>query len=552
MQLRCGAGPPPMSDAPLPSDLPKPVIRGRRRHDAWLIWLVPVIAAVAGLVLVVRGYMAAGPTITISFKTAEGLDESTTTVKYKNVVVGKVSAIRLDNEENRVIVTVNLTRDAEPFAVADTRFWVERPRLDLGGISGLTTLLSGAYIGIDVGTSTEPRREFEGLETPPPITHTQQGLRLLLSSYNLGSLNIGSPIYFHQLPVGRIVGYELDPDGSAVTLHAFVEAPYDRYVNAGTRFFNISGVSVELGANGLEVSAQSLLSLVAGGIAFEPDPGSPAQPVEQNSRFLLYPTRTAALPPPDGPSALVRMRFFQSVRGLSPGAPVELNGLDIGEVIDIALDYDRGQHKVFAEVTAEIFTSRLGQVYDKLGRGKGLDAAEATLERLMEYGLRAQLRAGNLITGQMYVALELPEKPQRNATAGNGRPLEIVTVPGGVDQILNQLAELIQKLNSMPFHDIGRQLNSTLGSADKLLLRLDTELAPEARRTLGEVRATLGSVRGKLESGDGSVVQDAQRTFDEVGRAARSLRCLTDYLQRHPEALLRGKPAGSPPPPSGE
>jgi paraquat-inducible protein B len=236
----------------------------------------------------------------------------------------------------------------------------------------------------------------------------------------------------------------------------------------------------------------------------------------------------------------------------SPGAPVELNGLDIGEVIDIALDYDRGQHKVFAEVTAEIFTSRLGQVYDKLGRGKGLDAAEATLERLMEYGLRAQLRAGNLITGQMYVALELPEKPQRNATAGNGRPLEIVTVPGGVDQILNQLAELIQKLNSMPFHDIGRQLNSTLGSADKLLLRLDTELAPEARRTLGEVRATLGSVRGKLESGDGSVVQDAQRTFDEVGRAARSLRGLTDYLQRHPEALLRGKPAGSPPPPSGE
>jgi paraquat-inducible protein B len=503
-------------------------------------------------VLIVRGYMAAGPTITISFKTAEGLDASTTTVKYKNVVVGKVADIRLAEDQSEVLVTVDLTRDAERFAVEDTRFWVERPRVDLGGISGLTTLLSGAYIGVDVGTSTEPRRNFQGLETPPAVTHTQQGLRLLLSSYNLGSLNIGSPIYFHQLPVGRIVGYELDPDGSALTLQAFIESPYDRYVNAGTRFFNISGVNVSLGANGLEINAQSLLSLVAGGIAFEPDPGSPQEPVAQNSRFLLYSSRVAAMPPPEGPSTLVRMRFFQSVRGLSPGAPVELNGLDVGEVIDISLDYDRGQHKVFAEVTAEIFTSRLGSVYEKLARGRGTDAADATLERLMQYGLRAQLRAGNLITGQMYVALELPEKAPRQGAAIGGRPLEIITIPGGVDQILNQLAELIQKLNAMPFQEIGHQLNSTLGNADRLLLRLDTELAPEARRTLGEVRATLGSVRGKLEADDGSVVQDAQTAFDEIGRAARSLRGLTDYLQRHPEALLRGKSAGSSAPANGE
>lgn len=536
-----------MSDEPRPADpahpadLPRPVVRGRRRQDTLLIWLVPIVAALAGMVLVVRSWQSAGPSIDISFKTAEGLDE-TTTVKFKNVVVGTIEYIRLSSDRENVIVRVNLSRDVEDYLVEDTRFWVERPRVDLGGISGLNTLVSGAYIGMDVGTSEEPQREFVGLEVPPPITNTQKGLRLELSSFSMGSLSIGSPIYLHQLRVGRIVGYDLDADGKAVTLQGFVDAPYDRYVNVNTRFWNVSGVNVTLDANGLQVNTQSLLSILSGGIAFEPSSISGVEPAPQNSRFLLYASRDAALPPPEGPSATVRMRFFQSVRGLAAGAPVEFNGVGIGEVTSIALDYDRVQHRAFGEVIAEIFPDRLGRVQQKLGKPGGKEASpEETLRRLLEHGMRAQLRSGSLITGQLYVALELPDKPTQIKLNADGGMLEIVTVAGGMDQILNQIGELVQKLNTMPFGDIGKNLSSTLKSADGLLLRLDTELAPEAKKTLSEVRATLGEVRGNLESGDASLVQDAQATLGEVSRAARSLRLLGDYLQRHPDALLRGK-----------
>lgn len=531
-----------MSEDPL-SDLPQPQLRNRRRSDSWLIWLLPAIAVVAGLILVVRSYQSAGPTITISFKTAEGLDENTTTVKFKNVVIGKVKSIRLSEDRENVLVEVNLGKDAEGFAVTDTRFWVERPRVDLSGISGLNTLVSGAYIGMDVGTSVEPQRHFIGLESPPPVTHGQLGLRLLLSTDNLGSVNIGSPIYFHQLQVGRVVGLELEPDGSQVKLQAFIESPYDHHVNANTRFWNVSGVSVSLDANGLQVNAQSLLSLIAGGIAFETLPGTSSDQPPNNNRYRLYPSRAVALALPEGPSTLVRMRFFQSVRGLATGAPVEFTGMEIGTVKSVTLDFDRERRQVFADVVADIYPQRLGPVYRKLrdGNGDAARPADSALVRLLEHGLRAQLRSGNLITGQLFVALELPPKNGKAVTNLKARPLEIPTVPGGVDQLLARIGDLVEKLNAVPLEDIGSSLSNTLRSADSLVHQLDTQLAPEARRTLSEVREAVNLLKDNLDAQDGALSQDTQGTLDEVRRAARSLRNLSDYLQRHPDALLRGK-----------
>lgn len=528
--------------------LPEPTVRRPSRFNPSLIWLVPAIAVIAGLFLVVRSYRSVGPTITISFKTAEGLEEGKTELKYKNVVVGLARKIALDQDREHVLVRVQLSKEAADLAMEDTRFWVVRPRVDLSGISGLTTLVSGAYIGMDVGESTEPQRFFEGMELPPPVTHEQQGRRLVLSTDDLGSLSIGSPVYFRHLQVGRVVGFDLDQEGRSVKLLLFIDSPYDRYVGSNTRFWNVSGVSFSVGANGVQVNAQSLLSLIAGGIAFDMLPGETVQPATDN-RFTLYADQVAAFAPPQGQPVLVRMRFLQSIRGLTVGAPVDFRGLELGKVKLVALDYDKDQQNFSANVTAEIFPHRLGQIYRKLRelKGTGTAPAESSLERMLEHGLYAQLRSGSLISGQLYVALDFPPKPVHVTPDLLSRPLEIPTIAGSLEQIQTQIADIVQKLDDVPFSEISEQLRSTLKSADKLLARLDTELAPEAKKTLEEVRATLGTVSSSISSGDGSFQQDAHQTLEEVNRAARSLRSLAEYLQRHPEALLHGKPDAAEP-----
>ena len=253
--------------------LPRPVLR-KRRTNASLIWLVPVLAAIVGASLVVSSWLQAGPDITISFESAQGLAAGKTPVKYKDVVIGKVDKIRLSGDRSHVLVKVALEKSAKAFATTGTRYWVVRPRIGLGGVSGVDTLFSGAYIGADTGDSSAEEDEFKGLETPPAVTHGEPGKSYTLHADDLGSLDIGSPVYFRRIQVGRVVSYQLDKDGKGVSLAVFIDSPNDRFVDTDTRFWNASGVDVSLGANGLKLNAQSLATVLAGGVAFQ-DPNGP-------------------------------------------------------------------------------------------------------------------------------------------------------------------------------------------------------------------------------------------------------------------------------------
>lgn len=533
-------------------DLPRPEIRRRRRINPSLIWLVPVVAALVGIVLILRVWLNAGPEISISFETGEGLEVGKTEVKFKNVVVGKLRALELDDDRQHVIVKVDLSKDAEHLAVDDSRFWVVRPRADLGGVSGLSTLLSGAYIGVDVGKSSEPREEFIGLEVPPAVTNDQKGGRYLLAADDLGSLNIGSPIYFRRIPVGRIVGFELNPDGKAVSLQAFVDAPYNRYVTSTTRFWNASGFDVSIDGGGLKINTQSLVTLLAGGVAFQPLTEDDAgEPVGENTRFELYADQTTALAPPDGAEMLVALRFFQSLRGLTVGAPVDFKGVELGKVKTIRLEYDPAQRRFAGDVVVQLYPQRMGGAYQRLREREGGDdpAPELLFSRMVERGLRAQLRTGNLITGQLYVALDFLPKAKPAKVDPAQRPFEIPTEPGSLDQIQSQIADIVAKLDEIPFGDIGRNLRDTLGSADALLKQINDDIAPEAKKTLEEAQNTLDGLNRSLASPDAPLQQDARKTLEEVDRTARSLRNLADYLQRHPESLIRGKPKAAEPEP---
>jgi paraquat-inducible protein B len=531
-------------------ELPRPVVK-RRRFNASLIWLIPVLAALIAVSLVVTSWLQAGPDITISFQSAEGLDAGKTPVKYKNVVIGRVKKIQLSSDRSHVLVSVALEKSASGFATKGTRYWVVRPRIGLGGVSGIDTLLSGAFIGADVGDSRRPEDDFQGLEIPPAVNHGAPGRSFVLHSDDLGSLDVGSPVYYRRIQVGRVASYELDKDGNGVSLHIFVDGPNDKFVTTSSRFWNASGVDLSVGANGLKLNTQSLASVLAGGIAFQDPPGPHDSTLAaEDTNYKLFDDQSTAMAPPDGESHYIRMRFEQSVRGLAVDAPVEFLGINIGRVVSVRLDYDEQKQSFPVLVGAVIYPQRLGTAYDKLealakARGESPELSKM-IGRLVDQGLRARARTGNLLTGQLYVALDFVPHAAKVSFNPDAKPLMIPSVPGSFDKLQEQLAEIVGKLDKVPFDSIGKNLDHTLAALNTTIQQVNGKTLPAFNDTLQGVQATMGTANQAL-SGDSPLQQNLGATLDQVQRMARSLRVLSDYLGGHPEALLRGRRANAAP-----
>src|SRR6202035_1430235 len=342
------------STPPSGEELPTPAVRNR----SWiprLVWVVPIAAAVIGISLLIRNWENAGPQITISFLSGEGVQVGKTLVKYRDVTVGQVSSVVLSADHQTVVVTANLSKDAAGLLKEDTQFWIVRPRFGVGSVSGLDTLLSGVYIGMKTGAATLRARQFVGLENAPALSHGPRGRELQLHAARAGSLGIGAPVYFRQFQVGRVIDENLLPNGST-RVTVFVEAPYDGFVKPVTRFWNASGIDVKLGADGLNVQTESLAAVLAGGIAFDDGPAE-AVPAAAGvpGEFTLYKNETEAMAPPDGDPRYVRMRFTQSLRGLEVGAPVEFVGVNIGSVVAVDLGYEPRDKSFPVIVTAKLY-----------------------------------------------------------------------------------------------------------------------------------------------------------------------------------------------------
>lgn len=527
----------------------QPEIRHRRVRIS-LIWLVPIVAALVGLSMVVQSWLSAGPQITVSFETAEGLEANKTEVKYKNVVIGRVTGINLSEDHTRVVATINLDQGTEPFTRDDAQFWVVRPRIGASGISGVDTLLSGAFIGADPGQAEEVRREFLGLEAPPPVTFGVEGKRFTLRTGDLGSLGIGSPLYFRRIPVGQVVSYTLTDDGKGVEVQVFVNAPYDDFVTNDTRFWNASGVDVSVAADGLKVNTESLSAILAGGVAFRAPNYSPnATPADEGREFALYNNVRQAMAPSDGPPHFVQMRFDQTLRGLNIDAPVEFLGVPIGQVVSVKLDYDTQSQSFPVLVGAVIYPDRLGAAYDKLIQRLGNDAEQDAVrlfQMLVERGLRAQAKTGNLLTGQLYISLDFDRKAPEVVFDANARPLTIPTIAGSFDKLQDQLQEMVDKLSRLPIESLVDNLDGSLSELRSTLKQVNADVLPQLQRTLEQSEQTLENANAALAP-DSPQRQELGDTLKEVQRAVRSVRVLSDYLGRHPEALIRGRNDGAAP-----
>lgn len=527
---------------------PAPAVRSGRRPRLSLIWLLPLLAALIGGSLLFRQWLSIGPTITISFLSADGLEVGQTKLRYKNVVVGTVSGISLSADRSHVLVQAELDRDASLYVAREgASFWVVRPQLGLSGVSGLGTLLSGAYIAVDADQTAESapqQRRFTGLEHPPELISGVPGRRYTLRAGDLGSLNVGSPVYFRRIPVGRVIGYELNPNGKSVDVQIFIDAPHDRHVTRDSRFWNASGLNISLGADGFNVNTGTLASLVAGGIMFGHTHEDDGEPAAADSVFTLAPNQVAAMADPDGPPFVIELHFPQSVRGLNVGAPVDFRGLELGKVIDIDLEWDRKSRQFYALVKAELYPMRFGPVYETLVRERQAlqYPASALLGPLVRHGLRGQLRASSLLTGQQYLALDFfPDEPAVIFDE-NRVPMILPTVPGTFDRLQQQLGSIVAKIDAVPFDGIAHDLRDSLQSLTSLLKRLDGQVAPEASAALKSARQSLDRVSGLL-SQDAPLQGNLDRTLREFSEAARSLRALAERLQAQPTMLLRGNAA---------
>src|SRR5262245_46773423 len=300
MRARVPQGRPPMPDDPRPPDVPQATIVPRSRARISVVWIIPVLAAVVAIGLAVQRILSEGPTITIVFKAAEGVEANKTFVKYKDVNIGQVTAVQLASDYSRVEVTAKIQKSAAGLMVEDARFFVVEPRVTLSGVSGLGTLLSGNYIGFEVGKSKKRETRFVGLETPPVITSDQPGREFQLKAESIGSLGIGAPVYYRRLQAGQLTAYKLADDGKSFDLRVFINQPYDKFVTAATRFWNASGIDVSLGAGGVEVRTESLVSLIAGGIAFDTSAfATGTGPSPPETTFTLFNDRSTAMKQPE-------------------------------------------------------------------------------------------------------------------------------------------------------------------------------------------------------------------------------------------------------------
>ncbi len=548
-----------------------PTAARRRQRRIPLIWLVPLITALIGAWLAWDTLSKKGPTITIEFASAGGLTPGQSQLKFKDVPLGTVKAIDISPDFNKVLVTVETTREAEPMLTDKTIFWIVKPQLFAGRISGLDTLLSGSYIGmLPSAEKGKSKRHFIGNVDPPILETSVPGTVFKLETKRIGSISLGSPIFYRDIEVGAVLGWDLADMARHVTVHAFVRAPFDQYVHEDSLWWDASGLSVKLESNGIKVQLESIRALLLGGIAFDTDPDRKSKTAAADQVFPLYPNRDVANNAGYGRRLHMVSYFEGSVAGLQVGADVTLHGLKIGEVTDLGLVFDAKRQRIVVPIHYVVEADRVEGVAGQYTNvPPGFVAAE-----MVRRGFRATLDTSSILTGGKVLALRyIPDAPP----AELGHEGEDLVVPssetGGLDTITRSAAELLGKINSIDFAAIGKSITGTAKGLDDLvnseqlkktmaslqvvmadaqdfMRKLNTNSGPalarlpEIAKSLDDSLVQVNRLAASLNTGYGDnsrFSREIDRLLPQLNETARSFRALADLLSRNPEALIQGR-----------
>ncbi len=534
---------------PLANDLPTATTIKKRISP---VWFVPLIALIIAIVLGVQAWQKKGEQIEIIFEAAGGIQVGKTEIRLKDVPVGKVIKLNLSEDLSRVHAIVTLDRSMSRHLSEHTRFWLVTPRISASGVSNLGTLVSGVYIVMDPGEKEGFKDSFVGLSEPPAVQSDDKGTQFILRAENLGSLDIGSPVYYRQLRVGEVVNYQLSKDGSHVDARIFVYAPYDALVGRRSRFWNVSGFDVSVGIDGVKAEMASISSLLLGGVAFEsPVIGESNGLASANYTFALYDDKQAASEGRYTLSYSYLLKFSYSVKGLAVGAPVEFRGIKVGQVDDVRLA-DIGKAKQSLEVYIRLEPQRFD---DSLVPTR--EELDVTLAKLVTQGLRAEIKTGNLLLGSKIIELYFNDEAVPDSLTMVGGIAQIPTI----DEPFDQMERFTRALSQIPTESIGKgvddtfkslssilkvfndkktadALHGTLANAEKATAHLD-EAIDDARLTLNQLTQTLKSVDHTIAP-DSQLHAEFLQTLKSVGEASDSFDRFVEELYRYPNSLVFG------------
>ena len=529
-----------------------------RRRRISPIWLVPFFALVIAIALGIRAWDQKGVEIEIIFDAAGGIEVGKTEIRLKDVPVGKVTKLNLSDDLSRVHAIATLDRSMSRHLSEHSRFWLVTPRISASGVSNLGTLVSGVYIVMDPGKKEGHKDSFLGLSEPPGVQSDEKGTQYILRAETLGSLDVGSPVYYRQLRVGEVINYQLSLDGGHVDARIFIEAPYDHLVSLRSRFWNVSGFYVSVGIDGVKAEMASISSLLLGGVAFESPPAVTGQkPVAADYTFALYDNKNAAHEGRYTLNYTYLLKYSYSVKGLSLGAPVEFRGLKVGSVADIRLASIGSPEKsleVLIKLEPQRFDSQASPTREQM---------DAILNDLIDKGLRAEIKSGNLMLGSKYIELHFVEdaKPAQLMASEKGVASQIPTVDQPLDQLERQLSKVADAFSRVPVDSIGRGVDESLQALSNILNVFNKNNTAEAlhgtianaekatRHLEGAVtdaRDTLAQLTQTLKSVDHSIAPDSQlhaeflEMLNSVSEASDSFDRFVEELYRYPNSLVFG------------
>lgn len=578
------------------NDLPKPVVKPKKK--AWLsaIWLPPLIALAIAIWLAVKAFQSKGPEIDIIINDASGIVAGKTDIRYKNIRVGKVKDLYFDDDLKRVHVVAQLDATMNTVLSSCTRFWVVKPRISVGEISGLSTLMSGSYIGLDPGNPELGiySDQFTALPAPPRVLSGDVGKQFTLRANSLGSLDIGSPVYYRKIQVGTVTGYHLtgiekytethtsplykstcksdnpideeekksapEIDSGSMVNHVeidvFVKSPYDRFVKTNSHFWNVSGFGLDIGVSGIKAHVASLSSLLSGGVEFDSTERSNDM-ADDSTTFPLYKNKTAVK---EGEYTLAYkygMLFSDSVRGLYVGAPVEYRGIKVGEVTEISFSPSVAQFVSLGSKqgsgalrTVSTFPAIDNSSNDiqvivtlqperlELPQTPSVSEIEASLKFFVDLGLRAQLKRGNLLTGSLFI--DLVNAPEYEGELKKGQDYAFLpTIPGEYEVLSQQVANLLDKLNKFPIGEIGISLMASLEDLQGVMHNVsEKRITSKADTALTEVKSIVGRLNKTVDLAD-TALSTMDQTLGTVDRTVAADSQIYYDISRMAQSLTR-------------
>ena len=538
-----------MSDT-LPTSPPAtpPDYRAARRWN--VVWFVPILAILIGGWMIWRNVRSQGPVAHVRFETADGIGAGKTEVRCRSVRVGVVKEVKLADDLKSVVVQVELIPDSHKLLRGGTSFWVVRPRVTASAVSGLDTLITGAYLELNPGPDVgEEVNHFTGLETPPATSRDIPGRRIVLTTEEAGSLSAGSPLYYRGIEVGRIESRQLDIAAQRITFDAYIREEFSSLITENTRFWNTSGIEVSAGADGLKLRTPSFQAMVSGGASFGvPEGVGPGAPVADGKEFTLFVDEDAAEESAFNPTMKLILLFDQSVRGLAKRAPVEFKGIPIGRVADISFNYLRANDDSRVPVLVEIDPSLLRrEAAEKMGKPDSEFLPEA-----VKRGLRATLKAGSLLTGALYVDVNYYKEAAPAELSKVGEYLSIPTVHGGLE---NMVQAALERFQNLPLEATLAKFGSTADQATATMVEFKdaaasikkftdseafTKLPADLQASLAKFDQLASSLNKSATSygPEGPVQGDMLRTLDELRASLRSIKSLTSTINEKPNSLL--------------